>query len=121
MTTTETFDITLRLNWGPNGDRDIEVPIEYRKGSYSGRYELYLDDTHVGWVVRSGSEWHAYISGSQRGLGELAESKLIALGRTRREAVAEIVYKLTHHARTNALATRAIAAYAEPVPEKTIA
>lgn len=108
--------LRLRLRWGHNASRDITVPVEYRKGSYSGRYELYIDGVHIGWVVRydgqsarrAYTEWDGFLCAEQND-GVQREVKAA----TRRDSVDEVLYRLTDHARTNVLAARAEAAYAD--------
>jgi hypothetical protein len=109
MSKTETFELTLHLQWGHDGDRRIEVPVEYRKGSYAGRYELYIDGTHIGWVVKHAGAWHAYISSEQNG----GYQRQCGLARNRYHSVDEVVARLGDHARTNVLAERAQLAYAQ--------
>jgi hypothetical protein len=109
MTKIENFETTLRLRWGYNAARTIEVPVEYRKGSYSQRYELYIDGVHIGWVVKSGKFWEAYIVGEQFD----GYQRHVASETTRRDAVDWLVHKLADYARTNVLSGRAEAAYAE--------
>lgn len=110
MSKIETFSITIRLRWGRDSAREIEVPIEYRKGSYSGRYELYVDNTHVGWVVKHQGLWHSYISAEQHG----DYQRQCSFGdKTRSLAAEDVAYRLGEHARNNVLASRAEAAYAE--------
>jgi hypothetical protein len=99
--------LTLRLRWGHDAARDITVPVEVRKGSYSQRYELYIDGVHVGWVVKFHKIWEGYVVAEQNG-GYQRQ----VLGSTRRDAIDELVYRLTDCARTNVLATRAEEAYA---------
>ena len=109
MSTIVNHALTLRLQWGENPTRELVLPIEYRKGSYAGRYELYLDDVHIGWVVRSDREWHAFVSSTQIGG---YDNITAGIGRTRFEAVEEVVARLREYARTNVLASRSEAAYA---------
>jgi hypothetical protein len=124
MTATETHEITLRLNWGPNSTREIEVPTEYRKnGTISGRYELYVDDVHVGWVCkrsdveRRPGTWDAYIAHDQQGAyPKCAEGRghcVASAAKTRSNAAWYLVCELAEHARTNALAERAEKAYGD--------
>lgn len=118
MATTEIFETTLHLRWGPDSSREIEVPVEYRKGSYSGRYELHVDGTHVGWTHRNdyGSNrglWSAYAVTTQLGLNDDFSGQQVGLGRSRREATDELVYHLGRHARVNVLSERADRAYAD--------
>lgn len=101
--------ITLRLRWGHDADRQITVPIEIRKGSYSQRYELFIDNTHVGWVVKYNGFWEAHgaaeqFGGDQRGY--------LARETTRRDAIDWVAYRLADYARNNVLAQRAEEAYA---------
>jgi hypothetical protein len=102
-------DLTLRLRWGHDASREITVPVEYRKGSYSGRYELYIDNTHVGWVVKHDGQWHGYVTAEQSETGDVRQ---VALDSTRFEAVDTVIFKLGQNARVNVLAQRAEEAYA---------
>lgn len=104
-----THALTLRLHWGHDASREIEVPVEVRKGSYSGRYELYVDSIHVGWVVKFGSKWESYITAEQDGY----RNHVAGIARTRTEAIDWLVYELGKSARTNVLAARAKIAYGE--------
>lgn len=81
-------DLTLRLRWSRDGSREISVPVEYRRGAYSGRYELFVDGVHIGWVVKHNKLWHGYLAAEQN------------------------VYRLGNYARTNVLAQHAEIAYA---------
>lgn len=111
---TQDFDLTLRLRWGYNSAREITVPVEIRKGSYSGRYELYIDGTHIGWVLKHHDGlWHGYLSKEQLGLREDYKGHQAALSKTRRDAMEELVFRLSLNARTNVLAARSKAAYAD--------
>jgi hypothetical protein len=111
-------DLTLRLRWGHDASRQITVPVEYRKGSYSGRYELYIDDVHIGWVVRydgqtakrAYTDWDGFLVAEQNGG---YQEQVVRGEATRHDAVDWLIYKLGVHARTNVLASRAEAAYAD--------
>lgn len=114
---TQNFPLTLRLHWGHDASREIIVPVEVRKGSYSGRYELYIDGVHVGWVVRYDGEtarrsykvWDAFLAAEQGG----GVQRQVSFGQTTcREAIYDVVGGLGDHARTNVLASRAEEAYA---------
>lgn len=114
----QNFDLTLRLHWGHDSTREIQVPVDVRKGSYSGRYELYIDDVHVGWVVRydgqtatrSYTAWDGFLTAEQNG----GYQEEVAKGAdTRQDAIETLVYRLGRNARTNVLAARAEIAYAD--------
>lgn len=117
----QNFDLTLRLHWGHDATREISVPVDVRKGSYSGRYELYIDDVHVGWVVRydgqtasrAYTEWHGYLTKTQMGLNEDYQGHHATISSTRRDAMDELLFRLSQGARTNVLAARAQVAYAD--------
>lgn len=122
--TTETHEIELRLNWGPNSTREIEVPIEYRKNDIiRRRYELYVDGVHVGWVCKRSEveehprHWDAYITHDQQGAYPKCEEgrgyRIAYAARTRNEAVSELAWQLGKNARVNVLAERAAKAYGE--------
>lgn len=52
-----------------------------------GGWFVYSDDSLLGWVVRRGEEWHAYVAGSSiedRG-------RFCGWGASRREAVDEVI------------------------------
>lgn len=114
----QNFDLTLRLRWGYDAARQITIPVEIRKGSYSGRYELYIDGTHIGWVVRYDGEtarrsytaWNSYLSAEQNG-GYQRQTSFNET--TRFEAIYDLIGRLADHARTNVLASRAAVAYAD--------
>lgn len=112
----QTFTTTLRLRFGADGSREIKVPVDVRRGSYSGRYELFVDDVHVGWVVRydgqtarrSFTEWDAFLTAAQND----GRSEQVAKEDTRYAAIETLVRKLANGARVNVLAARAEVAYA---------
>jgi len=62
------------------------------RGFYSGRYNVICDGHRVGWVIRDGREWSAYVIaalsvyGVPAGSGECIDSGL----KTRRQAVDSI-------------------------------
>lgn len=104
-------EVTLRLRFGVDAERRITVPVEYRKGSYAGRYELYVDGVHIGWVVKHKGHWDAYLSASQ---GDGYQRQIpAAVESTRFDTVNWLLFRLADHARTNVLATRAQQAYAD--------
>lgn len=103
------FEATLRLRWGLNAERKITVPVDIRKGSYSQRYELYIDDVHVGWVVKLDGKWESHVTADQ---SETGWNQITGIAMTRTEAIGWLVYKLAQNARSNVLAQRAEEAYA---------
>lgn len=104
--------LTLRLRWGQDATREITVPVEIRKGSYSQRYELYVDGAHIGWVVKHRGLWEAHGTAEQFGG---MQAGYLAREETRSYAIDWLVYKLGDHARSNVLAARAREAYADAV------
>lgn len=101
------FEITLRLRWGHDAAREVTVPLEYRTGGYSGRYELYVDNAHVGWVVKIHGKWEGYVCAEQNG----GYQQLAGIDETRRGAMLDVAWQLGRSSRTNVLAARAEAAY----------
>jgi hypothetical protein len=102
-------EVNLRLRFGADAARTIVVPVDVRKGSYPQRYELYVDDVHVGWVVKIHGAWEGYLVAEQN----YGTQQHVASHKTRTDALDQLLWYLGKSARGNVLADRAEAAYAE--------
>jgi hypothetical protein len=119
-TASQTSTITLDLLWTEDGRRDIEVPYRFSRSMLHmpewPRYDVYIDDVHVGWVVRNSDGWDAFLTAAQDHdkRHEDFKGRRVAWGATtRRWAVEELILELRKGARCNVLASRAAVAYPE--------
>lgn len=109
MSKTQDFEATLRLFFGEDSARDIVIPVEIRKGSYEQRYELYVDDVHVGWSVKFEGMWDTFICADQN----YGMQEHVGHAKTRTASIDNFVYYLAKSARGNVLYPRAIVAYSD--------